>query len=343
MPAKSAPDHEFQRALDRHFALCTAIAGAAALCSAPAGARAAIVYSGEKNLAAPTDGSPLRIDLDTGAFSTTDDIAGFDLEFTSLQRASDSTLSFKGGANGADVAVGTHTVTHSSSSSSSSSTVTYNTVGKLKAGALISGGATLVDYGTLGRYTPASSSSSSSSSGPTHSVAHSTGPWGKGGTGYVGFQFLSAANTTLYGWARLAVGTDLSVTVVDWAYEDDGTPINAGAVQQTSVAIKVLRGTATPGSPALIKIKRTGDLTGKLKVAYKISGGTTAVDGTDFVHLNGKAVIPAGKKSVTFSVDALPHEPTGGSRTLALKFLKDQGYAIATKPTAVRLVVENQP
>lgn len=323
--------------------MCSAIAGAAALCSAASNAQATIVYSGEKNLAAPTSGSPLRIDLDTGAFSTTDDIAGFDLEFASSVRTDGSSLNFKGGANGTDVAAGTHTVTHSSSSSSSSSTVTYNTVGKLKAGALISGDATLVGFGTLGRYTPAfsSGSSSSSSSSSTHRPAHSSGPWGAGGTGYVGFRFVSAANTTLYGWARLAVGSDLSVTVVDWAYEDDGSPITAGAVQPTSVSIKVVRKTAVPGGPALVRVKRTGDLTGKLKVAYKIAGGSTAVDGKDFAHLKGKAVIPAGKKSVTFSVNALQNDDSSGTHTLALKFLKNQGYSISTKPTAVHLLVEN--
>ncbi len=340
MPAKcSDPDGEFQFNLDRHFAMCSAVAGAA-LCAVSTGAQAKIVYSGEKNIAAPTSGVPLTIDLDTGAFSTTDDIAGFDLKFTSSIRANGSSLSFQGGANGADVAVGTHTVTHSSSSSSSSTT-SYNTVGKLKAGALIGGAATLVPNGTLGRVSKTSSSSSSSSTTP--SGPRTSGPWGTGGTAYVGFRFVSAANTTLYGWARLAVGSDLSTTVVDWAYQDDGTPITAGAITDTSVSIKLLRNVAAPGGPALIRLKRTGDLNGKLKVAYKIAGSSTAVDGKDFAHLTGKAVIPAGKKSVTLAVTALPNEASGGTHSLALKFLKDQGYTLSTKPTGVNLTVESNP
>jgi hypothetical protein len=59
-----------------------------------------------------------------------------------------------------------------------------------------------------------------------------------GATGLLGFRFtsnnLGGPAGTLYGWARLSVGTTGDGNVVDWAYEDTGAPIAAGAVPEPS-------------------------------------------------------------------------------------------------------------
>jgi hypothetical protein len=53
------------------------------------------------------------------------------------------------------------------------------------------------------------------------------GTWADGQTAYFGFRF-APAGTVLYGWGRMRrSGTDL--TLEDWAYDDSGSPINAGS------------------------------------------------------------------------------------------------------------------
>jgi len=61
-------------------------------------------------------------------------------------------------------------------------------------------------------------------------------PWLAATTGYAGFQFEDAAGTTLYGWLQLEfdpAGPDF--TVLEWAYDDTGLPIQPGVVPEPSV------------------------------------------------------------------------------------------------------------
>ncbi len=57
-----------------------------------------------------------------------------------------------------------------------------------------------------------------------------------GTTGLLGFRFTSnnagGPAGTLYGWARMSVGTTGDGNVVDWAYENTGASITAGAVPE---------------------------------------------------------------------------------------------------------------
>lgn len=52
-------------------------------------------------------------------------------------------------------------------------------------------------------------------------------------TGFMGFSFSGGAGTN-YGWARIQItsagGLPTSMTVVDWAYNDDGTAIHVGTI-----------------------------------------------------------------------------------------------------------------
>ena len=107
---------------DRYAAANAAFAGAAAALLGAGAAHGEIVYSGAKNVPVPAGGKGLFIDFDSGTFSTTEDTAGFDLNFTEAGGSS-TTLSIATPKNGIDGVEG-KVVTHKSSSSSSSSVTT---------------------------------------------------------------------------------------------------------------------------------------------------------------------------------------------------------------------------
>lgn len=60
-----------------------------------------------------------------------------------------------------------------------------------------------------------------------------------GTTGYIGFRFdpeTVAGAQTWYGWARMSIGDNVAAdgAVIDWAYDDSGAGIKAGAVPEPS-------------------------------------------------------------------------------------------------------------
>ncbi|MCZ6783326.1 MAG: hypothetical protein O7G30_08455, partial [Proteobacteria bacterium] len=62
--------------------------------------------------------------------------------------------------------------------------------------------------------------------------------WPAPTTAYAGFSFMPDGSNTVYGWFELTFlgsGTDFEVTA--WAYEDDGSPIEAGAVPEPATAL----------------------------------------------------------------------------------------------------------
>lgn len=325
-PPKTGDHTDLQRRLDNHFLTCSAFAGAAAMLAASS-AEATIVYSGTKDITVPYNNTGLSIDLDTGTFSTTEEIAGFDLNFYGTQAGVLAKLNFKGGTAALDGAAVSVTTTKSSSSSSSSTTTT-TILQKLAAGAAISGDSKFAASGPLG--TVSSSSSSSSHSGP----------FGTPGTGYLGFRFVSAANTTLYGWVQLSVGKALQTEVVDWAYEDSGAGIVAGQRQENVVHMSVSQPTAVAGgNPAKIKFIRKGDRTAPLTVNIKVRSGT-AVSGVDYTALPTSVVIPAGKRSATLEIDAINAAGETGTRALAVKALAGVGYSVQS-PKRISIVLQD--
>jgi hypothetical protein len=312
-------NRELQRRLDHHFLACSASAGAIALAVTPAGA--GIVYSGPQNVAVPFTGPGLSIDLDTGTFSTTEEVSGFDLFFTETGAPGNAGLRFAGGAAGDGVWSKLTTIKHTASSaSSSSSSTTTASVKKFNAGKLITSVKTFANMGLLGEV----------SSGGARD-----GFWGYGGSGYVGFEFVSAANTTLYGWVQLAVGEDLTATVVDWAYDDSGQPIVAGITQETTVRMKVVQ--PTDGAAAEFKFIREGDVTVPLKVYYTVDSKSTAISGTDYQPLPGTIVIPAGAKSALLPINALGNSAAGSPRKLRLNLTPGKGYDLGKARATVSL------
>ncbi|MFO0962695.1 MAG: hypothetical protein U0625_07275 [Phycisphaerales bacterium] len=57
------------------------------------------------------------------------------------------------------------------------------------------------------------------------------GAWTLNAANIVGFRFVNAASQVRYGWMRIQVGATVTTrSFVDYAYEDTGAAINAGAV-----------------------------------------------------------------------------------------------------------------
>jgi hypothetical protein len=75
---------------------------------------------------------------------------------------------------------------------------------------------------------------------------YGNGDWTEDGTGYIGFK-LGSGN---YGWAQLTYNdTDGSMTIHDFAYENSGSAIVAGAIPEpASLALIALTGTAMLGA-----------------------------------------------------------------------------------------------
>lgn len=63
-----------------------------------------------------------------------------------------------------------------------------------------------------------------------------TAPWLSATTGYAGFQFDDGTGTTLYGWLQLEFDPAVpDFTVLEWAYDDTGAPIQPGVVPEPGV------------------------------------------------------------------------------------------------------------
>ena len=237
-----APKGASQFGRKRHWpAAGLFIVAAFALLGMPA-ARAAIVYSGLKNFVVSSQGSSLFINLDTGAFSTTGEFAGYQLSFYYMIYGGNTPqLTFTSpagnGIEGDFVDLGTSTDFDPA---------------KLGPGALVSGTKSFHDYGYLG----------------------ASATFGKAGHGFVGLRLHSAAGKTLYGWAYLVIDASLQTTVVDYAYENDGVPILTGATGETTLAVQVKIGEVTAGAAAKVKLVRQGDLSIPLTVHYTVDANS---------------------------------------------------------------------
>ena len=86
-----------------------------------------------------------------------------------------------------------------------------------------------------------------------YSGASASGPWGRGGTGYLGLEF-DLGGGTRYGWAELTIASDLTnVTLDAWGYES--TP---GAISYAGDTGNGGSGTPEPSSLALLALGASG-------------------------------------------------------------------------------------
>jgi hypothetical protein len=84
-----------------------------------------------------------------------------------------------------------------------------------------------------------------------------------------------------------------------------------------------LRETAKKGGK--IKLKRTGDTSAPLLVAYTVGG--TAQAGVDYEALPGAIEIPAGKKSATIAVRPIADGALEGPETIELELAPNEAFA----------------
>ncbi|MEP6821141.1 MAG: PEP-CTERM sorting domain-containing protein [Chthoniobacterales bacterium] len=68
----------------------------------------------------------------------------------------------------------------------------------------------------------------------TMSYGNAYGPWAGTTSGFLGLQFQLADGSLVFGWIRLDVVDGGDARVLDWAFEDSGAAIAAGAIPEPS-------------------------------------------------------------------------------------------------------------
>lgn len=178
--------------LDKHFAACAAVAGAAV---AVGSADAAVVWSGIVNINVPSTTSGVYLNVVTGTTGTSSSLAGWD-----INPWGSTSLSF-------------FNSTTSGQTQRTDMVGTGSTASNLAAGTLISGASTFTNNTGVQSTTGLNLSSSNN---------------------LFGFKFWhEAAGAYRYGWVRLQLGSNGGVqprNIVEYAYEDSGAGIQAGAV-----------------------------------------------------------------------------------------------------------------
>jgi hypothetical protein len=196
------------QALDRHFVACAAAAAAAAVATQARTAQAAIVYSGLQNINVPNSMAGIYVNLvtkTTGSSKST--LADWDINpYVSASSGrfriyDNSTTKFVDGGSAAG----------------------EDTAARLAGGDPI---------GSSQTYTFESS--------PLLATPDGQGPWAAASSGdFLGIQFTEATvhgGNPVFGWIRMtkgentpATGEPSGINIVDWAYDDSGAQIAAGA------------------------------------------------------------------------------------------------------------------
>ena len=193
--------------LDAHFVACAAAAGAAMVGTAQQ-AEAGIVWSGAVNLPIALTTNGLYLNVVTGAINEPGNTTGSSVPGWDINPyGSTSLIMFNNSATGVNP--------------------TY-VMGNIAAGTPINGSSTF-GSGTVTNGAPYNLNSSNN---------------------LFGFRFINeaAANQVQYGWFRVALGASTSTAdrkIVEYAYENTGQGINAGAVP-------------APGSLALLALGAAG-------------------------------------------------------------------------------------
>lgn len=117
----------------------------------------------------------------------------------------------------------------------------------------------------------------------------------------------------------------------------------AAAAPVITVALKGQGLAVEGGAPAKVIMTRTGDPSAELKVAYKVTSGSGAVNGIDYARLSGKVVFPAGKASVKLKTRALNDSVSHGPRKLTIKLIPspDGSYTLGDAFKAKVQLIDN--
>lgn len=196
----------FNERLDRHFLVCSAFVGTAALLAGGNEAEGAIIYSGLQNQDVINGSTGIYIDLEMGAGITNIIVPPGPGAGRGMMPGWDMNFYIYGGTT---LGLG----------------IPFNSFGVVGSGsnAVVLTGGTQID------------SLSAFISGPA--FANGTYPnmlpnWNNA-SGFLGISFTDSGANRRYGWVRLTTGANgLPATVVDWAYDDSGAGIVAGAVPE---------------------------------------------------------------------------------------------------------------
>ena len=161
------------------------------------------------------------------------------------------------------------------------------------------------------------------------------------------------ANTTdenLWGWYSGSGGDDASIQNyqgtqnrnMDRAFALEGAAATV-TTPTVGAAVSIKTANANAGTPAVITLTLSTPATDKLKVKYALSG--TAVNGTDYAALSGKAVFKPGQSSV--DVQVVPSTPPVGvyydafKKSVTLTLEPGTGYTVGTTGSAKVKIVRS--
>lgn len=228
-----------------------------------AGARAAVLYSGLKDLAIPTTFDGLYLDIDTGTTSTVE-FTGWDIN------------PFFGGVGIAN-----------SPAFQAARTGTGNTDSILRL--------------NLGDTVNTARLFSTGYGGSETHLGSGTGQFGIGQEGYLGFKFTTNANAgPSYGWMRVVFTANTAGALIkDWAYETGGGAITTGRVQQSAAAAGVQLLTLSPatGESFTLGSAIADPGSGNVSAVLKTGAGTTILDTT--ASFTGTTTVGGGTLEVT--------------------------------------------
>jgi len=234
---------KLHRKLDRYLLACSATTVAVAAGSAH-DAKAAIIYSGVKNVSVPAMSmTGMYFDIDGNSFSTTpttgSDVNIFDVYGIGTyngQKAFYHSATFFGPGKLGNNALATLSAT---------------TGLTLKLGAGITIGPTAPSGTVFGRQNDLGNQFYNYNSGAK--LGTFSGQWTAGGIGYIGFKFVTSTNQTDYGWMRVSFDPNafshqqVSLTVIDWAYNNSGGSIVTGQIPEPNTVALAFLGAGALG------------------------------------------------------------------------------------------------
>ena len=152
----------------------------------------------------------------------------------------------------------------------------------------------------------------------------------------------SSVNVQLQPLDDRNVGPDTTVIAtlaVDAAYNISGSPAQITILNDNLTTVTIFptgSGAAEPSTPGRFTVKRDGDLSPDLIVYYNVSG--TAINGMDYVPLNGSVTITAGASSADIVLTPLNDNLLEGDEPVVLTLTNNVSYNVGTPGRATLFI-----